>query len=486
MKFDLQVRNNYAFVDGSCLKSTYATSNVLSLLWDRCNAMVLTWIMNYVSHEVYMGLVYSDNCGVVWKELQETYDKVDGYVVYNLLQKINTGKQGGSSAADYYHRLNSLWREFEGLTKLPKCTYEVRCTCDASKELLVHQQIMKLMQFLMGLDECYQLVTRDPLPDVKDAYNIISREEFHKGIPELGHPADQVLATMHNDLKISKTASVPVCEVCHRAKQSRKPFPLSDQKSKNLGELVHLDLWGPYKVTSREGYKYFLTIVDDFSRAVWVYLIKSKDETFDVFMSFINLIQNQFQIKIKVVRLPSSVLNGRFPYELVYNKKPSFSHLRSFGCLCFATILNNHDKLSYKSEKYVLIGYSTAKKAYKLLSLDTRNMFFSRDVKFYETVFLFKMKTSNSKNLDSDSESDHLSFFDNIRPQSPNDKGRTSSFEDSSSPLPRHRITDTSNMYQEEVSATHFDDQSSSEGNTTNFDLLLTQTDNVFDQDNVV
>ncbi|GJW27014.1 ribonuclease H-like domain-containing protein, partial [Tanacetum coccineum] len=44
------------------------------------------------------------------------------------------------------------------------------------------------------------------------------------------------------------------------------------------GDLVHLDLWGPYKVTSSEGFKYFLTVMDDYTRAVWVYLIKSKDE----------------------------------------------------------------------------------------------------------------------------------------------------------------------------------------------------------------
>ncbi|KAD3642034.1 hypothetical protein E3N88_31258 [Mikania micrantha] len=37
------------------------------------------------------------------------------------------------------------------------------------------------------------------------------------------------------------------CEVCHRAKQSRVPFPLSDHKSTSVGELIHLDLWGPYK-----------------------------------------------------------------------------------------------------------------------------------------------------------------------------------------------------------------------------------------------
>ncbi|GJU59153.1 ribonuclease H-like domain-containing protein [Tanacetum coccineum] len=35
---------------------------------------------------------------------------------------------------------------------------------------------------------------------------------------------------------------------------------------------------GPYKVQSREGYKYFLTVVDDFTRAVWVFLLRGKDE----------------------------------------------------------------------------------------------------------------------------------------------------------------------------------------------------------------
>ncbi|GJW93957.1 ribonuclease H-like domain-containing protein [Tanacetum coccineum] len=60
--------------------------------------------------------------------------------------------------------------------------------------------------------------------------------------------------------------------------------------------------------------------------------------------------------------LPSSVLNGRSPYQLVFNRKPSLKHLRVFGCLCFATILNNHDKFSSRAEKCVLIGYSSFKK----------------------------------------------------------------------------------------------------------------------------
>ncbi|GKF32513.1 hypothetical protein Tco_0102311, partial [Tanacetum coccineum] len=48
-----------------------------------------------------------------------------------------------------------------------------------------------------------------------------------------------------------------------QAKQTREPFPLSEHKSAVLVELVHLYLWGPYKVISKEGYRYFMTIVDD-------------------------------------------------------------------------------------------------------------------------------------------------------------------------------------------------------------------------------
>nr|GEU99413.1 ribonuclease H-like domain-containing protein [Tanacetum cinerariifolium] len=59
------------------------------------------------------------------------------------------------------------------------------------------------------------------------------------------------------------------CEVCQRVKQTREPFSLSDHVSSSLRELVHLDLWGPYRVASSKGFRYFLTIVDDYTRAVW-------------------------------------------------------------------------------------------------------------------------------------------------------------------------------------------------------------------------
>ncbi|GJX18007.1 ribonuclease H-like domain-containing protein [Tanacetum coccineum] len=122
----------------------------------------------------------------------------------------------------------------------------------------------------------------------------------------LGHPADPVLNVLKNDLKIDNQSQTEFCEICQRAKQTREPFPLSDHTLKFLGDLVHLDLWGPYKVTSSEGFRYFLTVVDDYTRAVWVYLIKSKDEN--------GIAERKHRHLLKVAR--SLLFQGRIPLKV--------------------------------------------------------------------------------------------------------------------------------------------------------------------------
>ncbi|GJS62522.1 retrotransposon protein, putative, ty3-gypsy subclass [Tanacetum coccineum] len=122
----------------------------------------------------------------------------------------------------------------------------------------------------------------------------------------LGHPADQVLNMFHKVLQMSKGSHVSLCDTCHRAKQTREPFPLSEHKTSTVGDLIHLDLWGPYKVTSREGFRYFLTVVN-FSRGVWLYLLKTKDEVCNMFKSFHSLLLTQFKCKIKNVRSDNGI-----------------------------------------------------------------------------------------------------------------------------------------------------------------------------------
>ncbi|XP_076930450.1 uncharacterized protein LOC143595282 [Bidens hawaiensis] len=177
MKLALQVKNKLGFVTCKCLRPT--ENQVLIDQWDRCNSIVLTWILNSVCEELYVGQVYSQQAYEVWEELRETYEKIDGLVVFNLYQKINVLNQNGSSVSDYYHSLTSMWKQFDAMVQLPSCS------CQASKGFNDFSQLIKLMQFLMGLDDIYQpvrtnLLTREPLPTVKVAFSIVSREESHR------------------------------------------------------------------------------------------------------------------------------------------------------------------------------------------------------------------------------------------------------------------------------------------------------------------
>ncbi|GJU60739.1 putative RNA-directed DNA polymerase [Tanacetum coccineum] len=605
MKLALQVKHKMGFINGTCVRETYAASAPLLEQWDRCNAVVLNWILSSLSQDVYLGHVFSDNAATVWRELQETYDRVDGSIVFNLMQKINSFKQGGLPVSEYYHKLNSLWREFDILTKLPDCT------CAARNELSDHAKLLKLMQFLMGLDDVYQpirssIMTREVLPEAKDAFLIISREESHRGIPPssvkaekpqvsafvarqtdnnnnrnrnwsnngnnanrgnydslffnnsksnnvdvrkgsggtnesktpgssivslaneqvmklmsllnekscstaqanmaganqhitnstknmfnivdvtelkltVGHPNGTLAQITHvgslrlnNDVVLFDVLVVP--EYCvsllsvHKLIKDNKLVVMFDEykcliqdlkKGRVLG--TGSEFGGLYvfdsdynKCASVNQSEFFICHV---SKDVWhnrlghpanqVYMLKSKDEVFSMFVSFYNLVLTQFDKKIKTIRsdngteflnnkistfldtmgvlhqtivaytpqqngiaerkhrhllnvarslmfqggiplsfwpesvltvvylinrLPSSVLNGKSPFYLVYGREPNLSHLRSFGCLCYASIVKGSDKFSSGSEKCVLIGYAGGKKAYKLFSLENKGV----------------------------------------------------------------------------------------------------------------
>ncbi|GJT77687.1 ribonuclease H-like domain-containing protein [Tanacetum coccineum] len=137
------------------------------------------------------------------------------------------------------------------------------------------------------------------------------KENKHDWHCRLGHPADPVLNVIKDSLNIDKKDNTICCEICQRAKQTREHFPLSDHKSKSLGDLVHLDLWRPYKVTSFEGFRFFLTVVDDYTRAVCIYLNKSKDEVSHFITVFYNLIENPFKRKIKVFKSDNDHVLGQ-------------------------------------------------------------------------------------------------------------------------------------------------------------------------------
>lgn len=119
----------------------------------------------------------------------------------------------------------------------------------------------------------------------------------------LGHPSYKVLASLpvFDSLKVDFSESSQ-CDICFRAKQTRKVFPESFNKATASFALIHCDVWGPYRTPSSCGAVYFLTIVDDFSRAVWTYLMLAKSEVPSLLQNFCTMSERQFEKQVKTVR----------------------------------------------------------------------------------------------------------------------------------------------------------------------------------------
>jgi hypothetical protein len=68
-------------------------------------------------------------------------------------------------------------------------------------------------------------------------------------------------------------------------------FPASNKRVTAPFALVHSDLWGPAPVQSFTGFKYYLVLVDEFTKFTWVYLLKHKSDTLQVFTEFHAMVQ---------------------------------------------------------------------------------------------------------------------------------------------------------------------------------------------------
>ncbi|GJS72359.1 retrovirus-related pol polyprotein from transposon TNT 1-94 [Tanacetum coccineum] len=190
------------------------------------------------------------------------------------------------------------------------------------------------------------------------AINHLARHGLVQGLPKLKFEKDHL------------------CSACAMGKSKKKPHkPKSEDTNQEKLYLLHMDLCRPMRVTSVNGKKYILVIVDDYSRFTWVKCLRSKDEAPDFIIKFLKMIQVRLKVPQNgVVEAARTMLiyakaplflwaeavatacytqnrsiirlrHDKTPYELLHDKPPDLSFFHVFGALCYPT--NDSENLDF-------------------------------------------------------------------------------------------------------------------------------------------
>ncbi|GJV25413.1 retrovirus-related pol polyprotein from transposon TNT 1-94 [Tanacetum coccineum] len=213
-----------------------------------------------------------------------------------------------------------------------------------------------------------------------DSINLLSKNDIVIGLTKLKFIKDHL------------------CSSCELGKAKRKSFHTkSTPSSKRRLQLLHMDLCGPMRVESINGKKYVLVIFDDYSRYTWTHFLRSKDETPEVLINFLRLVQRGLHAEaartmLSAAKVPlffwaeaiatacftqncSLVIprHKKTPYHIINGRKPSVKFFHIFGSLCYIVRDGeNLDKMKEEGDTCIFVGYSTQSRAYRVYKKRTR------------------------------------------------------------------------------------------------------------------
>ncbi|KAH9797006.1 hypothetical protein KPL71_005721 [Citrus sinensis] len=296
-----------------------------------------------------------------------------------------------------------------------------------------------IMKFIHGAMVILQGVRRHNLYYLKrgttDEANVV---EVHSDTTKLwhvrlGHAGEKSLQTLmrHGLLKDTKTCKLNFCEHCVVGKKTRVKFGTANHDTREILEYVHSDVWGPTKTASIGGSHYFVTFVDDFSRRVWEYTMRAKDENEGFKRHFTvrhtpqqngvaECMNRTLLEKVRcmlsnagldkkfwaeavsyashlVNRLPSAAIGGKTPMEMWSEKHAQdYDSLRVFGCPAYYHVKDG--KLDPRARKAIFVGFKGGVKGFKLWDLEDKKFVCSKDVTFDEASMMKALSSQQVEN----------------------------------------------------------------------------------------
>jgi hypothetical protein len=129
---------------------------------------------------------------------------------------------------------------------------------------------------------------------LSDLWNRILAHIHYRALPSLG--------TMVKGLPEIQIQHEGVCKGFSLGKNVKGSFPSSDNRTKEILDLIHSDVCGPMTVASLNGYLYYVLFIYYHSSKTWIYFLKNKDGFLAKFQEFKAQVENMTGRKIKVLR----------------------------------------------------------------------------------------------------------------------------------------------------------------------------------------
>ncbi|CAI7883143.1 unnamed protein product [Closterium sp. NIES-54] len=248
----------------------------------------------------------------------------------------------------------------------------------------------------------------------------------------LGHPSLPRLRGMHSCLLVSRLPRslpplpplpAPPCLLCVEGRQRAAPHSSSFPPTCAPMQTLHTDVWGPARVSGQGHERYFLLVVDDFTRYTTVFPLRSKGQVVDVLIPWIRTVRLQPRERSYVCTLTevvdhTSMIHAPSPHFLwpfavryaahqlnLWLGVPlpaTSSTLRWTGKFGNALVFwvwgscafvrdTSADKLSARAIPCVFLGFSSDALGWPFYHPTSRRIFPSQDVMFDESVPFYRL-----------------------------------------------------------------------------------------------
>ncbi|XP_010555089.1 PREDICTED: uncharacterized protein LOC104824676 [Tarenaya hassleriana] len=350
--------------------------------WFQEDQMILAILHCFMDHDVLSSYVHINTAKELWETLEGAYGNVSNLTrIYELKKSLHNIHQEDKLFVKHLGEFNTIRAELNELR--PPSTYP-----KIVAERLEQDNIFALLSSLHHSygDLVQHIIRQDKLPSFSEVCAMIKKEEgakkLFKGTCEIAH-----YRKVNVSNKLNKHI---VCEHCNKAGHTKNKCWILHPHLKPSRFMENAPHGNPTKESAMAtSTSEFVTKADfnklhncsrskktqdtktsheigrdERSKYTWITLMPSKSHVFETFKKFHKYVANHYDAKIKVFRTD----NGE----------------------------NQRGKLDARSQKCILVGYSTTQKGYKCFDPIANRVRVSREVIFHEDLSYYDTQSWNT------------------------------------------------------------------------------------------